>query len=207
LMQLKIDKVPVSDAGMVHVGKLTTLQGLELSELAITDNALQYFVALNELRSLSLTKIRVTGAGIERLDPLAKVNLIEINLRGTLISPAGLQEVAKLPSLMFLRLARSTVDDDGIAVFKGHRKLRAIDVSDTRISDKGLTALAQIPTLVALDVSGTQVTDAGLAQLRFPDVDCVLGIADLQVSDAAVQVVQEKFPKCRIQRTGRFRDR
>ena len=107
---------------------------------------------LNELRSLSLTETRVTGVGIEHLDPQAKVHLIQLNLRDALISPAGLQEVAKLPSLMFLKLAGSPMDDHGVAALKGHRKLKVIDLADTRVSDKGLATLVQIPTLVAIDL-------------------------------------------------------
>ena len=51
------------------------------------------------------------------------------------------------------------------------------------------------------------MTDAGLAQLRFPDESCVLRIANVKVSDAAVQMLQRKYPKCRIDRSARLREK
>ena len=64
------------------------------------------------------------------------------------------------------------VDDEALAVLSKFRKLRSLNLRDTRITDEGLQHLRALKRLEQLDLRGTQVTDVGLQKLQAALPDC-----------------------------------
>ena len=59
--------VPLTDAGASHLGRMTTLEYLDVSGSALTDASLADLSRLKRLRYLSVEGTRITPAGLKRL--------------------------------------------------------------------------------------------------------------------------------------------
>jgi Leucine-rich repeat (LRR) protein len=67
LRVLFLGNLPVTDAGLVHLAGITSLQRLVLSGTRITDRGLSNLYGLSNLRELHLEGTSVTGVGIVKL--------------------------------------------------------------------------------------------------------------------------------------------
>jgi Leucine-rich repeat (LRR) protein len=67
LRVLFLDNLPVTDAGLVHLAGITSLQRLVLSGTRITDAGLVHLYGLSNLRELHLEGTNVTGVGVAKL--------------------------------------------------------------------------------------------------------------------------------------------
>ena len=132
-------KKKVTDAGLVHLKGLASLQSLSLNFTQITDAGLVHLKDLTNLQSLSLANTQVTDAGLEHLKSLK--NLQDLSLQGTQVAGAGLVHLKGMTSLWDLALG------------------------DTQVTDADLVHLKEIASLESLELDGTQVTDAGIADL------------------------------------------
>src|SRR5438132_1461123 len=57
----------ITDAALVHIGRLTQLQGLDLQGARVTDAGLAHLRGLTHLYTLNLSGSKVTGAGLVHL--------------------------------------------------------------------------------------------------------------------------------------------
>ena len=85
------DDVQITDAGLVHLAGLTSLQGLGLSNTEITDAGLVHLSGLTNLQRLRLSNTEITDAGLVHLSGLT--SLQRLALSETQVTDAG---VAKL---------------------------------------------------------------------------------------------------------------
>ena len=115
-------------------------------------------------------------------DGLANVaklgNVVELNLRDTKITSAGLVHLKGLAKLTRLHLERTNVGDEGIANLTKLTTLEYLNLYGTKITDKSLDHLAGLKNLRQLYVWQTDVTDAGIAKFKkaLPAVSVVKGI-------------------------------
>ena len=105
-------------------------------------------------------------------------NVVELNLRDTKISSAGLVHLKGLAKLTRLHLERTNVGDEGIANLTKLITLEYLNLYGTKITDKSLDHLAGLKNLRQLYVWQTDVTDAGIAKFKkaLPAVSVVKGI-------------------------------
>ena len=105
-------------------------------------------------------------------------NVVELNLRDTKITSAGLVHLKGLAKLKRLHLERTNVGDEWIANLTKLTTLEYLNLYDTKITDKSLDHLAGLKKLRQLYVWQTEVTDAGIAKLKkaLPAVSVVKGI-------------------------------
>ena len=105
-------------------------------------------------------------------------NVVELNLRDTKITSAGLVHLKGLAKLKRLHLERTNVGDEGIPNLTKLTTLEYLNLYGTKITDKSLDHLAGLKNLRQLYVWQTDVTDAGIAKLKkaLPAVSVVKGI-------------------------------
>ena len=105
-------------------------------------------------------------------------NVVELNLRDTKITSAGLVYLKGLAKLTRLHLERTNVGDEGIANLTKLTTLEYLNLYGTKITDKSLDHLAGLKNLRQLYVWQTDVTDAGIAKFKkaLPAVSVVKGI-------------------------------
>lgn len=121
-----------------HLAALTTLEGLNLYNMGITDADLGQLAGLADMRALLLNRTQITDAALPHLKNMKKLETLE--LQRARVSDAGLVHLQGLTSLMWL------------------------DLSGTDVTDAGLAHLQNLPVLSTVITDGTRVTRDGDAE-------------------------------------------
>ena len=112
--------------------------------------------------------------------------VISVDLHGTKVTDAGLENLQDLPQLQSLVLFNTQITDAGLAHLKGLTKLRGLSLDTTKVTDAGLIHLKGLTQLQSLGLTHTKVTDAGLVHLKGLAQLRWLGLTQTQVSDAGL---------------------
>jgi FKBP-type peptidyl-prolyl cis-trans isomerase FklB len=137
----------VTDAGLVHLKGLSSLQSLDLGSTKVTDAGLNHIESLTKLKYLGLYDCQVTDAGLEHLKGLT--------------------------SLEALNLSYDTkVTGKGLVHLKDLTKLQTLNLHNSKVTDSGLKHVQKLTSLKALDLNGTEVTDAGVKNLQAALPEC-----------------------------------
>lgn len=88
--------------------------------------------------------------------------------------------------LWSLHAQKSLVDDQNLAHLAGHRGLRHLDLSSTRVTDAGLVHLQELQRLQTLHLWNTAITDTGLAFVGRLKHLRELGLGNTSVTDAGL---------------------
>ena len=100
LQTLNLFRTNLSDRGLAQIKNLKQLQTLLIGGTKVTDAGLVYLKHFSRLKKLSLFQTQVTDAGIPHLRVLA--NLEQLLISGTKITEAGARELQlALPKLKF----------------------------------------------------------------------------------------------------------
>jgi hypothetical protein len=162
-----------TDAELLHVRALESLQGLYLNEMLdsglvygpkrslVTDAGLAHIPGLNRLWGLGLVRTQVTGSGFIHL--------------------------ARMQDLEILNCAHSPITDDALRHLKRLKSLKGLDLRDTRITDAGAAHLAELTNLTSLDLGNNRlVSDAALRPLRQLEKLQTLLLGGTSVKEAAI---------------------
>ena len=144
----------------VHVGRLSSLEQLDLEYTKITDRGVQHLTGLTELRYLSLG--------------------------GTLITDEAMQSIGKLTNLEDLLIGGTRVGDAGMAHLSDLKNLRSLDIGATNVGDKGLAASvdsATTPNLLARDPNYRSTVSTSK---EFPDSSGSWPSTTPRISDAGL---------------------
>lgn len=159
---------------------------LNLSNAAITDQAIETLRPLKELRSLNLSNTKITDRCLPALTSLT--DLTELNVAHTGLSEQGLGKLAALKNLQKLSMERTSAGDATLESLSSSPSLSVVNLRDTGITDQGIQALARAPRLAQLEVSGTAFGDAGLKYLANTKVNS-LHMSDTKVTGAGLQAI------------------
>lgn len=140
LYELDIDGTQITDAGLLHFKRFSTLRGLHANDTKISD------------------------AGLAHLSGMPSLNVLSIE--NTQISGKGLAYLAELPELRLLNLNKTPITDSDLSYLKGIKNLKHLWLENTRITDAGVVHLLQLKQLDKLKISGTQVSEDGILQLK-----------------------------------------
>ena len=162
----------------------------------VSDEDLHIVAGLRSLQKLELAGSNVTSAGIENLTGL--LNLYTLHLADTKVTDEGLTHLARLRSLGILSLDNTPISDAGLMHVAKIPKLERLYLDGTGISDAGLAHLSGLVTLKELACVGTKITDAGLQHLRGLENLEVLKVYNTQVTRAALEELHTVLPKCMI---------
>ncbi|WIA38522.1 hypothetical protein OEZ86_001843 [Tetradesmus obliquus] len=141
--------MPACSSSMAKL-ELSSLSGIHCGQLR---RVLSFFP---KLRDLSLAgNVDIEDAAMAHLQLLPQ--LTALNLSGSRVSSAGVEQLAHLPELRVLFLKGcSQLTDAGLQQLAALPALQELDVSDCGgVSEQGLRAVMQsVPALVQLDVCG-----------------------------------------------------
>ena len=154
---------PSSDAGLVHLKGLTSLQDLNLYFTQVTDAGLVHLKGMTKLTNLTLYNTQVTDAGLVHLKGLT--NLQELHLGGEKITDKGLVHLKALTSLQKLSVSHTQVTDAGLVQLTG-MNLKYLVIPKEARTDIGLKHyLPALERPTRLSFVGWEITDVGLASL------------------------------------------
>lgn len=155
----------ITDASARSLRQLTALRELILPQTALTPEGIQLLGGIARLEQLDLTLNEVTDASLSALGDLK--NLRSLKLRGTQVQGSGLQYLARCQSLESLQLSElSPFESDELRHLVGHPRLKALNLSGTRLDKRAINHLQGIPTLELLELNDSGVGEADLRDLR-----------------------------------------
>jgi hypothetical protein len=215
----------VSDAGVAHLARMTSVKGLYLEDSRITASGLAYAHELTGLETLNLARTQIGDQGLAHLEGLTRLENLGLDgtavsdaglvrllrrckrlkglyLNDTRITDAGLQPLEKMVDLGWLFLRNTRISDAGLVHLEGLTKLQSLDLYNTRISDAGLPFLKGLVILQHLNLDGTQVSDASLAHLNGLTGLKELRLFDTGVTAAGLAELREALPNLTIQHPG-----
>lgn len=227
LQELDLSNVPVEMAPMLRAiaDAGIPLRRLDLSNTKLSEVEAKQIGRLTTLRDLRLAWCRFPSG--EALKEIAKLPLQRLDLEGAKGLGEGylrwFQSAQVSTTLEELLLRQTPLSDSGCRVFSdgGMPRLRALDLSFTRVGDGGLNALRSASALETLRfVNCDRITDAGLrsivsAATPFPSSNeggqpvlrtlKSLRAIDLSLCDdlteSAVRAFAEARPDCSVRAT------
>jgi peroxiredoxin len=161
---------PITDAGMVHLKGLTSLETLRLERTQVGDEGIAHLKDLTSLRTFYLGGTQVTDAGLEHVKNLAILERLCVH--NTQVTDAGLVHLEDLTGLIYLCVHDTLVSDTGLSYLKGLTNLETLYLHNTEVNDAGLEDLKNLTKLQKLNLRGTRVSEAGLAELKEALPDC-----------------------------------
>jgi len=162
----------------------------------VSDEDMHIVAGLKSLQKLELAGSSVTSAGIENLKGLP--NLYILHLADTQVTDEGLAYLPRFQNLGILSLDNTAISDDGLANVAKIPNLERLFLDGTGISDDGLAHLSESITLKELACVGTKITDAGLVHLKGLYNLEVLKVYNTAVTRAALEELHTVLPKCMI---------
>jgi hypothetical protein len=188
----------VTDAGLVHLERMTDLRSLFIDHGGIGDAGLAHLKGLTGLRSFMMHAPRVTGAGLASLEGLKRLE--GLYLSGPAITDAGMPHIGRLAGLRDLALTDTRVTDAGLVHLRGRAGLGWLSLCRTQVTDAGLVHLEGLVGLRVLSLRGTRVTDVGLRHLKGLTRLRVLDLTKTRVTDAGARELQGLLPRLSISR-------
>ena len=208
--------VPVSDAGLKSVRKLTALKMIGVpirggqltgaclenlkdltglreilltSSPVLTDADLVHLKGLTGLQHLQLStsaKNEITDAGLANFENM--VDMRTLNIRGQMTS-AGLNHLRKMVRLHELWMPATRVED--LSPIRNLTGLKFLQLASTPITDAGLAPVAGFVSLERLFLQDTRITDAGLIHLRGLKSLIALELSKTRITDAGLAELAE----------------
>jgi Leucine-rich repeat (LRR) protein len=130
---LILDRTKISNGGMIHIVRATSLVQLSLSRTNVTDFRLD---GLTELQDLDLSGNRFIKLSLGRMN-----NLRTLNLRSSNIADLGLSSLEGLIALDYLDLRDTEISDKDLQTLKGLSSLKTLCLYNTRVTDRGVSTL------------------------------------------------------------------
>jgi len=158
----------VTDAGLRHLSKLTSLEELYLRGERMSDDGLAYLRALPRLEYLCLFGSHFTDRGMVHIKAIPSLRILSFHQGLCQITDVGMVQISEMPKLQILCLHEmKNITDDGLAHLSKLRSLKKLNIGGSQVTDRGLAYLSQIKTLEHLDLPQRQkgITDKGLAYL------------------------------------------
>ncbi|MHC4639336.1 MAG: leucine-rich repeat domain-containing protein, partial [Planctomycetota bacterium] len=156
-----------TDAGLADIAELHSLKGLYFQgRNQVTNAGLRHLAKLTSLEELALVSEQVDDAGLVYLAKLPKLRYLQL-LGNSIFSDAGMVHLKDIPNLRILDISvLRQITDEGLANLAGCTQLERINFHwNKNITDKGVSYLATMPSLKMIDLRHAHITDAGLAHL------------------------------------------
>ncbi|MCH7728694.1 MAG: hypothetical protein IH991_19740 [Planctomycetes bacterium] len=168
----------VSSKGFAIIGKMDTLEFLDLSGTDVSDSDLLHVSNLQGLKYLSVGGTAITDTGAEHLKSLRKLEVLDLG--GTDVSDAVFDWLYELPALTHVYLDDTDVETVNLTRMESLKyltvraspvrhvrlpaacKIESLDLAYTNVSDRSVNLGGRACRIERLDVVGTGVSLPGL---------------------------------------------
>jgi hypothetical protein len=114
--------------------------------------------------------------------------------------------VAQLPTVRWVQINSSVVDDNGLKPLRTLTRLTSVDIKSPMVTDKGVEELSRIPTLSSLELGCPRITGASLPCIKRMTGLRRLTICGVNFSEAERKVWYREMPQVGITWFGRYGD-
>jgi Leucine-rich repeat (LRR) protein len=167
LRELTLDNNLVTDAGLAFLPVLPKLQHLSINGCGLTDEGLAHVGKQSSLTELSARENAITGTGLQRLTTLPLLSILRIGSES--LSDAGVPFLASLAALQKLDLAcNKPLKVESLAPLAGIKRLKTLTLGSSA-TDAAVGSLGVLTTLETLDLNRAPISDAamdGVAAMR-----------------------------------------
>jgi Leucine Rich repeat len=195
----------ITDADLTPLGKLESLQTLEMNDLyGMTGETFGFVADLKKLRRLNLEQcVALTDkavTGIAKSPTLESLNLGSCRT----LTAACAADLAGMTSLKELNLAGVGLADTAIKDLVKIQSLTSLDIATSQISDESLASIATMPNLKRLGLRACRsITLKGvssLAPLRLDYIELMVdGTEDAPVDDnELMEFAKKTWPGCEV---------
>jgi Leucine Rich repeat len=187
-----------ADALMSQVGRLTSLEELDLSGSDVTDAGIAHLSGLVNLRSLALNDTKATSASFASLTRMK--DLGDLSFYGIRCDDGALARLGQLTALQVLRLSNCPITDAGMVHIEKLQELQVIGLTGTAIGDAGISHLEKCLKLQGVFLDGTKVTRNGVARLAgLPDLE-IIEVRETALSAEQVEALRQAHPNVAFNR-------
>jgi hypothetical protein len=166
------------------LGRMEGLTNLDASEL---NPDLDDLKRIPKLQTLSLSGRKYNDEAAQAIADNFK-SLESAYLRGTSITNAGVEQLAKIKTLKILTLDDSRIDDGVADSIRKIKQLTWLSVENCAVGDDTLAALSECPDMWYVYFVHTRVTDKGLAHLPKLKKPLALYLTECKsVTDAGIE--------------------
>lgn len=171
LVGLTISDTPITDADLVHIGKLNLLETLNIRRADITDAGLIHLHQLRALKMLDLSEVKATQDGVDAIKK-ALPNLVRVSLRNSGNAPLAKPAVPPRTQISFTGDAngrsahiRVNLTEQHIAKLKQEQNLETVFLTGGTATDQDLALLADAP-MKGLVIDSSNVSSVGFKALK-----------------------------------------
>ena len=134
---------------LIGIEKMTSLQSLNLNDVAIHDKALGEISKLTQLNDLNLSQTKITDIGLSHLSKMSSLRKLDIS--NTAVT--DIKELAKLP-LTDLNLSNTKITSQNLESVLEMRNLNSLNISGITISKSLFDKIKSlnIPELIAKNI-------------------------------------------------------
>jgi hypothetical protein len=196
--QVDLRKGNVDNDLMTHIGRLTELRRLDLSDANIDDEGLRRIAHL-PVYELWLQGTHISDRSAETLSKMKTLEFLQLN--ATTVSDGFLEHLESLPKLENLGLRGAKVTSEGMKYLSRHPRLKKVDVYSTAVGDTGVKYLAQCQLLTDVGLSMTTITDQAFVSLgMLPKLEHVDVTANRPTTAEASKNFANSHPGCNVER-------
>lgn len=166
---LELTRLPITNAQLKDLNRLTGIQHLSLENTDVDDGVLPYLADLKDLRYLNLRRTMITGRLLPELKRWPKLNRLKIGhnaLRKEFINRACFACLKELPRLEELQVSSAGLDDESLKGIAEIKQLHSLDISgNQKVSEVGLSYLASMPRLYYLNLGDIKLPARAVCKL------------------------------------------
>lgn len=142
LRKLRLARTQVSDVGLESLSTIKTLEELDLSEISVITNAgMDHLAKLTSLKKLNLWRVQVSDEGILKLATLTRLE--SLNLDNSPMSNGGLPVLKNMNSLVFLHLGSTQLTDAAAPSLFHLKNLKELNITRTALASSA-SAVAEL---------------------------------------------------------------
>jgi hypothetical protein len=131
-------------------------------------------------------------------ETLIALDVESLDLWDTSVTPKGLWQLQKMPSLRHLSMAGPGVTDVHVRAIRPLRQIDVLELSDSSITDASMPRLRSFPMLVRLDLANTQITDAAIDDLATLTSLRYLNISNTKMTSGGIERLRRRLPRCEL---------
>jgi hypothetical protein len=183
----------ITDAGVKELGDISTLAGLYLGGVPITEECFASLARLRELEAFSYSSYPFDAGGVGIGDTAARFiatlpRLKHLSLGDTSITDEGMLSLARLATLEDLGVHAPDITDRGLESVKRFPKLSSLHIRSDKLSQRAIGRLTGMSALRSFSIGGAQINDESLVDLAgLPNVERLSLSYNPKISDAGLQ--------------------
>ena len=169
LTRVDLSALQISGAGIEGLEPLANLRELAMVSVKMGSSAgWEHLGKLSQVETLNLTQSNITDADVSIL--ITMTGLKELNISNTSLSDAALGQLAKLENLEILRMENTRqINGVGLKAFIQKKQLsglRCLYASSTPLSREGLSNVKKIGSLEVFEYASVQLSDQLFSELK-----------------------------------------